>query len=69
MEDILYEVFVSSPGKPREMFKFKTSSEDALIDEINSRYPEIYECTAIYYDKNYKRLSIRFNIVDGRVVK
>lgn len=69
MEDILYEVFVSSPGKPREMFKFKTSSEDDLIEEINRRYSEIYECTAIYYDKDYKRFSIRFNIVDGRVVK
>lgn len=69
MEDILYEVFVSSPGKPREMFKFKTSSEDDLIKEINRRYSEIYECTAIYYNKDYKRFSIRFNIIDGRVVK
>lgn len=63
-----YEVFVSVEGRPREMFRIRATSLEEVVDEVNSRYDNIIESSAIRIDENGNRTNLYFNLNEGKVI-
>lgn len=63
-----YEVYVTTdPSQPREMFRIRVRDVNEIVEEVNSRYQNITECTACKLSQGRREYKY-FNINEGKVI-
>lgn len=62
-----YEVYVAAGNNPREMFRIRVKEIQEIIDEVNSRYSDIQECSACKISEGRREYKY-FNINEGKII-